>query len=101
MTVRIQRSGSAATLYAEGRVDTNSAPSFAARMEEALPGTTDLTLDFSDLSYISSSGLRAVMLAVRTMSRQGSIRIVNVQPGVYEILETTGFTGLCDVEQLP
>ena len=58
----------------------------------------ELILDLNDPEYISSSGLRAVMLAVKTMARRGEMRIVNVSEDVYDILETTGFTGVCDVE---
>ena len=94
----IQKDGAKVTLFAEGRVDTNNAPRFAADMEKALEGTTDLTLDFSGLTYISSSGLRAVMLAVKAMARQGSIRIIGVSEDVYDILETTGITGVCEIE---
>ena len=94
----IQKDGAKVTLFAEGRVDTNNAPRFAADMEKALEGATDLILDFSGLTYISSSGLRAVMLAVKAMARQGSIRIIGVSEDVYDILETTGFTGVCEIE---
>ena len=94
----IQKDGAKVTLFAEGRVDTNNAPRFAADMEKALEDATDLTLDFSGLTYISSSGLRAVMLAVKAMARQGSIRIIGVSEDVYDILETTGFTGVCEIE---
>ena len=96
--MKILREGSKTTLFADERIDAYSAPQFAADMEEALAGTEDLTLDFTDLKYISSSGLRAVMLAVKTMLRQGELRIVNVREEVYEILEATGFIGVCDVE---
>ena len=94
----ILRDGGRVTLVAEGRIDTYAAPRFAAEMEKALKGAEDLTLDFDSLIYISSSGLRAVMLAVKTMAKQGSLRIVNVSENVYGILEATGFTGVCDVE---
>ena len=94
----IQRDGNRTTLIAEGRIDTYTAPQFAAEIEKALPGTTDLTLDFSALQYISSSGLRAVMLAAKVMARQGEMRMVGVNEDVYEILETTGFVGMMDVE---
>ena len=95
----IQRDGGHVTLFAEGRIDTYNAPHFASEMEKALNGATSLTLDFSALTYISSSGLRAVMLAAKAMARQGEMRIVGVSESVYDILETTGFTGLCDVER--
>lgn len=96
--MKIERDGGKTTVYTEGRIDTNSAPKFAAEMEQALPGTTELVLDCGALEYISSSGLRAIMLAVKTMQRQGEMRIVNVNEDIYNILETTGFTGVCEVE---
>ena len=87
------------TVFPEGRIDANRAASFAAELEMALEGAADLTLDFSAIQYISSSGLRMVMLAVRVMARQGKMRIIGVNDAVYDILETTGFTGLTDVER--
>ena len=96
--MEIIREDSRVTVVADGRIDTYRAPQFAEAVETALDGAEDLTLDFGCLEYISSSGLRAVMLAVKTMRRQGAMRIVNVCAEIYDILETTGFTGLCDVE---
>ena len=96
--MKILREGNRVTVRADGRIDTYNAPQFAADMEKAIEGAEDLTLDFADLEYISSSGLRAVLLAVKTMGRQGEMRIVNVREAIYEVMETTGFTGVCDVE---
>ena len=96
--MRIERDGSKVTMLAEGRIDTNNAPLFASEIEEALKGATEFILDFSDLEYISSSGLRVIMLAVKTMRRQGNMRIVNASEDIYELLEATRFTGICDIE---
>ena len=96
--MEIIREGSRVTVVTDSRIDAYGAPQFAEAMETALDGAEALTLDCSDLEYISSSGLRAVMLAVKTMGRQGAMRIVNVRAEIYDILETTGFTGVCDVE---
>ncbi len=95
----IHRDGGKVTLTTEERIDTYNAPQFAADMEKALAGATDLTLDFSALKYISSTGLRVVLLAMKTMDRQGEMRIVGSSDSVYDILEIAGFTGLCDVER--
>lgn len=94
----IKREGGKVTLFAEGRIDTVHAPEFSAEMEEAVSGAQELVLDCSKLTYISSSGLRAVMLAVKAMGRQGEMRIVHVNEDIYDILEATGFTGVCEVE---
>ena len=98
MTIR--RDDGSVTLTAGRRIDANTAPCFAAEIEAALDGATDLTLDFSALDYISSSGLRAVMLAVKAMNRRGGLRIINVRKPVYEVLEVIGFTSLCDIETI-
>ena len=94
----VQKNNGKVTAFAKGRIDANNAPAFAAELEAALADAQDLTIDFSDLKYISSSGLRAVMLAIKTMERQGTMRIINVSADLYDILETTGFTGVCEVE---
>ena len=97
--MKMQRDGDRLTVFTEGRIDTNSAPQFASELESALDGVADLTLDCSLLEYVSSSGLRVVMQAIKTMGkRHGAIRIVNVSEYLYDILETPGFTGVCDVE---
>ena len=95
----VQREGSKTILLAEARIDANHAPQFASEIENALPGTTELILDFSELRYISSSGLRALMLAAKVMARQGEIHIVGVNEVVYDSLDTTGFAGVMDVER--
>ncbi len=94
---RIEKEDGAVTVYAEGRIDTNGAPAFAAAMEEALKDATELIIDCYGLEYISSSGLRVIMLAVKTMNRQGEMKIIHVSEPVYEIMETIGFTGICDI----
>ena len=94
---RIRREDGKTTLYAEGKIDTNKAPEFAEAMKEALAGTTELVIDCSELTYFSSSALRVVMIAIKTMARQGEMSLINVSEPLYDILETTGFTGVCEI----
>ena len=96
--MEIKREGSAVTVIADGRIDTYNAPQFAAELEQAIVGATDLTLDFSGLEYIASSGLRAVLLCAKAMDRQGTMRITGVREEVYKVFELTGFTRVCDIE---
>ena len=96
--VKIEKEGAKVTVYPRGRIDATCAPQFASAMEEAIVGATELVIDCTGLKYISSSGLRAVMLVVKAMDRQGKMRIINVDQTIYETLELTGFTGVCDIE---
>ena len=79
--------------YISGRIDTNHASTLEQEIREGQPGR-ELTLDFTDVSYISSSGLRVIL---RLLKDGRKVSVVNVSPEVYEIFETTGFVDLCSV----
>ncbi len=95
----IQRTGEKCTVIPVGRIDANSAPQFADELNQALPGTQDMVLDFSQIEYISSSGLKVLLQAIKTMYAQGEFRIINVSDSVYDTLSLTGFPGICDIER--
>ena len=82
----------------EGRLDTTTAPMLEKELKEALPGVSDLTLDFGKLDYISSAGLRVLLAAQKTMNRQGSMKIVHVCKTIMEIFEVTGFLDILTIE---
>lgn len=54
-------------------------------------------LDASDLEYVSSAGLRALLNLINMSGK--SVAIINVSPSVYEIFEMTGFTELMEVHK--
>ena len=97
--MKTERDGAKTTFFAKGRIDANHARQFSAVLEKALVGTSEFILDFSGVEYISSSGLRAIMRAVKTMDRQGSMRIVNVSDEMHDLLEMTSFTDITEIER--
>ena len=86
------------TIRLEGRIDSGNAANVEAAILAQLAGQTGaaVTLDASDLDYISSAGLR-VILRLKKSCRD--LKIVNVSSEVYEILEMTGFTEMMEVEK--
>ena len=89
---------SSAVIALEGRLDTTTAPELEHALQELLPGMTELTLDFSGLDYLSSAGLRVLLYAQKTMSKQGSMKLTGVNEGVMEVFEITGFSGILTIE---
>ena len=81
-----------------GRLDTVTAPDLEQAFKESLSGITDLTLDFENLEYISSAGLRVLLAAHKTMSAQGSMKLVNINEIVQEVFDVTGFTDILTIE---
>ncbi len=86
------------TLFLEGRIDINNAPQTESEIFGALEGAPErVVIDAEKLEYISSAGLRVLM---KLRKKLGSpVTMLNVSRDVYEILETTGFTELLDVQK--
>ena len=82
----------------EGRLDTVTAPELEAALKEVLNGLTELTLDFEKLEYISSAGLRVLLSAQKTMTKQGVMRVTHVNETIMEIFEVTGFIDILTIE---
>lgn len=89
----------AAVLALKGRLDTVTAPELERALEEAMRGCKALTLDFSELDYISSAGLRVLLSAQKHMNGQGEMKLVGVGNTVMEIFEVTGFAEILTIER--
>jgi len=82
----------------EGRLDTVTAPELEKELKDALEGTKNLTFDFAKLEYISSAGLRVILAAQKVMSKQGEMKVCNVNETIMEIFEVTGFSDILTIE---
>ncbi len=91
--------GRVVLVTAHGRLDGNTSPAFAARMEK-LTATPQprLVVDFSGIDFVSSAGLRVVLtLLKRVKAANGVLALCAVQAPVREVLDITGFTGMLDL----
>lgn len=78
----------------QGRLDALTVPKFEEELREHLSqGTAHLIVDFGEITYISSSGLRALLTARRlAKSEGGDVKLCRLSPRVYEIFDMVGFT---------
>ena len=98
MNIIKNKDGSKLTLALEGRLDTTTAPQLEGELEEALDGVTALELDFQQLEYLSSAGLRVLLAAQKVMNKQGSMVIRHVNETIHEVFEVTGFIDILTIE---
>ena len=79
----------------QGRVDTLSAPILLSAYEEALKGETltAVQVDASGLDYISSAGLRVLLIMAKRFGSE-KVEILEANHAVREIFATTGFSEL-------
>lgn len=86
------------TLVLGGRLDTNTAPELETQLRALLPETSVLVLDLGALEYISSAGLRVLLVAQKEMNKKkGQLTLTHVQETVLEVLEVTGFTDILTI----
>ena len=91
--------GTTLTIQLSGRLDASNAQELTNELNSALNGIKDLIFDFTNLKYVASAGLRVLLTAQKRMNKQGSMKIRNVEDGVMEVFEMTGFADLMDIEQ--
>ena len=98
MNIKKMINGEILTLYVAGRIDTTNAKEFEDVINSELKDITGLIMDFAELEYISSAGLRVLLIAIKQMKKQGSMKIVHSNEMVKESFEVTGFADLVEVE---
>ena len=99
MNIVKTQEGTTLTVALAGRLDTVTAPQLEGELRTAVNGITELIFDLSDLSYISSAGLRVLLSAQKVMNRQGSMTIRNVKPEIMDIFDVTGFVDILNIEE--
>lgn len=83
----------------EGKVDTNTAPELEAKLTALVEETKKLVLDLADVTYVSSAGLRVVLLIFKSMkAKGGNFVISHVQDEVMEVFDMTGFSSFLTFE---
>ncbi len=86
------------TFSLEGRLDSTTAPQLETEIKTGLNGVKDLVFDMSALEFISSAGLRVLLLAQKTMRKQGTMIIKRLVPEVLKVFEVTGFKKILTIE---
>lgn len=86
------------TFALEGRLDTTTSPELHAELIPAIDGTHDVVLDFSQLEYVSSAGLRVLLAAQKQSAAQGTdLTIRGANDEIMEIFEMTGFIDILTI----
>jgi anti-anti-sigma factor len=82
-----------------GRLDSNSAGEAEQTVIEAVDGgATRIIFDFRDLDYISSAGLRVILVAAKRMKAAGGkLTLCGMQEHVEEVFEMSGFLAILTV----
>ena len=98
MTIEKNLNGTELNVKVIGRLDTVTAPQLEAELKQSIDGVEKLVLDFANLEYLSSAGLRVLLAAQKVMNKQGEMIIRNVNDTIHEIFDVTGFIDVLTIE---
>ena len=93
LTVDYKTSGGTLEMTVSGRIDTISAPAILKVFDECGEGISSVKVKAEKLEYISSAGLRTLMIMVKKLG-EGNVTVEGASDDVKEIFEVTGFDGI-------
>ena len=83
----------------EGRVDTNTSPQLQEAIMKGFQKVNRIVLDFEKCAYVSSAGLRALLIGQKTAnSKKGTMKLVHVPAILMSVLEVSGFINILTIE---
>lgn len=99
MSTSLETEGRAHIVVMRGKLDSASAPETEKLVLEALEGgATIVVMDMAELNYVSSAGLRVMLMtAKRLKSSGGRFALAAVGPVILEVLDIAGFTSILDI----
>jgi anti-sigma B factor antagonist len=98
MQISTEKENSKLTVTVSGRIDTVTAPELEKYALDHMEGITEMALDLADVEYVSSAGLRALLQIHKDMSKQGKLKLLNINTAVKEIFGMTGFLRIFTIE---
>ena len=99
MEVNAERDGATLIAKTDGRVDGTNATMFQDALKSAIsPDDKAVILDFENLSYISSAGLRVILLTAKDM-RTANVKfaVCSLSQSVRDVFTISGFDQIIDI----
>lgn len=86
------------TILLDGRFGSSTASDVESAVNEVLPHCRKLVFDFSKVDYISSAGLRVLLMAKKKLGGSVSVTVCNANSVVKEIFDISGFSQILQVQ---
>lgn len=87
------------TLVLKGELNTYTAPELDGVISTDLRNVNALIIDMTDLTYLTSAGLRTLLVAQKVMNeKKGELTIRHANSAIMEVFEITGFSNILTIE---
>ena len=86
------------TITVKDKIDTITAPDFENEIMDEMGKFDSLIIDFTDLEYISSAGLRVLIITEKKLKPKNIPFVIKVNDAIKEILVMSGFDKILNIE---
>ncbi|MFC1689040.1 STAS domain-containing protein [Pseudomonadota bacterium] len=99
MDINIRNAGEINILDFSGNLDTNSSPAAESEVNGLLEeGSKHILFNFSDLNFISSSGLRILLATAKKLKKDdGKMVVYGLNDVVQEVFDISGFATILNL----
>lgn len=95
MDIREEERDGVCVLTPVGRIDSNTAREAEAALLPKFDESRPVVVDFTELSYISSAGLRVLLMAAKRSKARGvPLALAGMRPQVHDVFRVSGFAKL-------
>lgn len=92
MEINLERENGTLIAAVEGRVDSANAREFEQALTGSIGDEHNVIIDFGGLTYISSSGLRVLLMVAKTLrQRSAHLALCSLADAIREVFEISGF----------
>ena len=100
MEIRTTKEAKATVVAITGRLDAVTAPEYEKKMQELIGGgDVCFVVDFEALEYISSAGLRVLLVIAKLLkAKSGQVRFAKVAGTVKEVFDISGFGSIFQID---
>ena len=84
-------------LVLSGRLDTVTSPELNAALQEEIPNRDTIILDLKDLEYMSSAGLRVLLMTQQALNGKGGLKVKSVPSQIMTVFKMTGFQNVLEI----
>ena len=99
LNTRFEMNDGTLTVKLTGELDSLTSPAFGEEIRRELDSASHIVIDFEELEYISSAGLRVLLTIQQHLEETDTdMKIIHVNENIMEIFELVGFNEMITVE---
>lgn len=99
MEIKVETLGDVTVVVPVARVDSSTAKAFEAKVLQVVnTGVARIIIDFAELDYISSAGLRVVLVGAKMTRAPRKFVLCGMKPHIREVFDVSGFAKILNIQ---